>query len=139
MQSVTSFRPEVSLDDSVAVGPVRGAVFSRLWEDRFSTPVPAHAFRSVLEPPAPSERACRVTRPTLANTQILPFPMRFGILICQLHFPKVVDPIHPGRGMQREQFVVSAPRQCQPQIRQGFVIEEQSELSGRFGRQGDLC
>ena len=52
MQSVVSFRPESTLDESLKVGPVRAA-FADLWERQTRTAVPVKALQAVLEPPVP--------------------------------------------------------------------------------------
>ena len=52
IQSVVSFQPHASLDESFAIGPIRAA-FAELWEQRFRCSVPIDGFRRVLDPPIP--------------------------------------------------------------------------------------
>jgi N6-adenosine-specific RNA methylase IME4 len=50
--SVSSFRPNATLDGSFAVGEFRAA-FADYWETRFGAPVPVTALRAALDPPIP--------------------------------------------------------------------------------------
>ena len=52
LQSVVSFRPSPSLENSFAVGPLRAA-FADYWEHRFGQPVPVESLRAALDPPVP--------------------------------------------------------------------------------------
>lgn len=50
LQSVVSFRPHHTLEQSFAVGPLRAA-FADYWEAQCGEPVPIEKLRSVLDPP----------------------------------------------------------------------------------------
>jgi hypothetical protein len=52
MQSAVPFRPAPTLEQSLAVGPIRAA-FAHYWEARFGGPIPADRLGAVLKPLVP--------------------------------------------------------------------------------------
>ncbi len=52
LQSVVSFRPNTTLEESFDVGPLR-AEFARYWEQTCGDPTPIEELRVVLDPPVP--------------------------------------------------------------------------------------
>lgn len=52
LQSVVSFEPEATFDESFQVGRIRAA-FADYWEEKTGTPVPVKALRDLMEPPVP--------------------------------------------------------------------------------------
>ena len=64
MQSVVSFRPSASLDESFSAGPLRAA-FAAYWECRFQSCLPIRALRNILNPPVPIRTVLVFTKLTL--------------------------------------------------------------------------
>lgn len=61
LQSAVSFRPSRTLDDSIAIGPLRAA-FAEYWESSLGRPVPVEALRDVLDPPVPIKTVLEFSR-----------------------------------------------------------------------------
>jgi hypothetical protein len=66
LQSAASFRPDRTLEQSFAVGPIRAA-FAQYWETRFGQAVPIQELRGVLEPPVHIGTVLEFNKLTLAR------------------------------------------------------------------------
>jgi hypothetical protein len=123
-QSVVSFRPSPSLENSFAVGPLRAA-FAEYCERRFGDPVPVQSLRAALHPPVPIGTVLEFNKLALARdlaeleqflSQLVrellvqrheeptksvtgEFPSAFVILDCVLHFSAELTPVEFRRAL----------------------------------------
>ncbi len=125
LQSVVSFRPSLTIDQSVAVGPLRAA-FAALWEDVCGDAVPINGLQTVLEPPIPIKTVLQFNKLMLVRDA-----EEIDITLCHLiqHLQERLGEMHGSAQLQL--FESSSPTGNKPrqQLPVGLSVQNLQELA----------